>query len=58
MAAFRIAEWWLLVYLFFDRNLTHLEQTWKVARDGTIWSFLLDGLALIGLYFAGELRHI
>lgn len=49
----RIAEWWLLIWLFYDRDLRQQAKDWGTTIKGTIWSFILDIPALAGLLYAG-----
>jgi hypothetical protein len=51
----RIAEWWLLLWLFYDRPLRQKAKDWRMAALGTVWSFVLDVPALVGLFFTGGL---
>jgi hypothetical protein len=43
----RFAEWWLLIWLFYDRGLKTTALDAKVAVLGTIWSFALDVVLLV-----------
>jgi hypothetical protein len=38
----RMFDWWLLVWIFYDRWLTKPVLGWKVAILGTLWSYVLD----------------
>jgi hypothetical protein len=38
----RLVEWWLLIWLFYDRRLTKPTLGWKVAALGTLLSFVID----------------
>ena len=49
----RIAEWWLLLWLFFDRELKQTQKGWRTVATGLVWSFVLDVPALIGFLLAG-----
>ena len=51
LAVLRLAEWWLLLWLFYDRHLSS-RRGWGVACGGTVWSFILDIPAAIGYIFA------
>jgi len=42
----RLAEWLLLLHLFFDRNLTRRTKGIKSAFAGTAWSYGLDGIGI------------
>lgn len=44
----RIAEWWLLIWLFFDRELREVAKGWRMVGLGTIWSYVLDAPAIAG----------
>src|SRR5687768_4430449 len=50
----RLFEWWLLVWLFYDRALARPGLGWKVAALGTLWSFLLDIPSIVGLVVVGD----
>lgn len=50
----RIVEWWLLVWLFYDRPLANRRLGWKVALGGTAWSFFLDIPSIAGLIVVGD----
>ena len=51
LAALRLAEWWLLLCLFYDRQLSS-HRGWGVACGGTVWSFVLDVPAVLGYIVA------
>ncbi len=42
----RIAEWLLLLHLFFDRNLKDRQKAIKSAVAGSIWSYCLDAIGI------------
>ena len=44
----RIAEWWLLIWLFYDRKLREPAKGWRMVWLGTIWSYVLDVPAISG----------
>jgi hypothetical protein len=44
----RIAEWWLLIWLFYDRKLRQPAKGWRMVGFGTIWSYVLDAPAIAG----------
>jgi len=44
----RIAEWWLLIWLFYDRKLREPAKGWRMVWLGTIWSYVLDAPAITG----------
>jgi len=45
----RIAEWWLLIWLFYDRKLREVAIGWRMVGLGTVWSYVLDAPAIAGL---------
>lgn len=51
----RIVEWWLLIWLFFDRPLAKPALGWKTAAWATLWSFIVDIPAIAGLFLTGGL---
>ena len=46
---FRIAEWWFLIWLFYDRKLREPAKGWRMVGLGTVWSYILDAPAIAGL---------
>jgi hypothetical protein len=42
----RMAEWFLLLRLFFDRDMTGPARLWGFAAAGTVWSYLLDAVGI------------
>lgn len=46
----RIAEWWLLIWLFYDRKLKEPAKGWRTVALGTIWSYILDAPAIAGFF--------
>jgi hypothetical protein len=44
----RIAEWWLLIWLFYDRALAQPAKGWRMVGLGTVWSYVLDAPAIAG----------
>jgi hypothetical protein len=44
----RIAEWWLLIWLFYDRELREVAKGWRMVGLGVIWSYVLDAPAIAG----------
>ena len=48
MLPVRIAEWWLLIWLFYDRALRQPAKGWRMVGLGTIWSYVLDAPAIAG----------
>ncbi|HEU4509441.1 MAG TPA: hypothetical protein VFR78_14440 [Pyrinomonadaceae bacterium] len=51
----RLVEWWIIILLFYDRHLQTKAKDWRNAGLGTIWSYVLDVPALIGLLATGGL---
>jgi len=49
LAPVRVAEWWFLIWLFYDRPLEHKRRGWWCVALGVVWSFLLDVPAIYGL---------
>lgn len=49
----RILEWWLLLWLFYDRKLEHNARGWRVVALATVWSYVVDIPALAGLFLTG-----
>jgi hypothetical protein len=49
----RLAEWWFLIWLFYDRSLHEPFRGWKVAVLGVVWSFVLDIPSFIGWLVVG-----
>jgi hypothetical protein len=45
----RLLEWWLVVWLFYDRSLTEKSKDWVWVGIGVAWSFVLDIPAFLGL---------
>jgi hypothetical protein len=46
----RIGEWWLLIWLFYDRELRQAAKDWRMVALGTIWSYVLDAPAVLGVF--------
>lgn len=42
----RLAEWALLIHIFFDRGLVQRTKDFKYASFGAAWSFLLDAVGV------------
>ena len=55
LAPIRILEWWLLLWLFYDRPLKHFAKDWRCAAFGAVWSYVLDLPALVGFIATGGL---
>jgi hypothetical protein len=49
----RITEWWLILWFFYDRLLEHKKRGWLCVICGTLWSFVLDVPAILGLVATG-----
>jgi hypothetical protein len=49
----RITEWWIVVWLFFDRRGEHISTDWRAVGFGTLCSYLLDIPALLGFCVTG-----
>jgi hypothetical protein len=49
----RIAEWWLLIWLFYDREFRQPAKDWRFVALGTIWSYVLDAPAIAGFIATG-----
>ena len=46
----RIAEWWLLIWIFYDRGLRQPAKGWRTVALGTVWSYVLDAPAIAGFF--------
>lgn len=46
----RIAEWWLLLWIFYDRALKQRAKGWRTVMLGTAWSYVLDAPAIAGFF--------
>jgi len=46
----RIAEWCLLIHLFFDKGLVDRSKDTKYAALGVIWSFVLDAVGIFAAF--------
>ncbi|HVS75214.1 MAG TPA: hypothetical protein VHE23_07275 [Candidatus Acidoferrales bacterium] len=46
----RIAEWLLLLHLFFDRGLRNRLKSFKGAMAGTVWSYCLDAVGIAAAF--------
>jgi hypothetical protein len=49
----RVAEWWLLLFLFYDRRFEHPALGWRIVILAMLWSFALDVPAIAGAFFTG-----
>jgi hypothetical protein len=49
----RIAEWWLLLWLFYDRDPRRRPRDWCIIGLATIWSYALDVPAILGFFVTG-----
>jgi hypothetical protein len=46
----RLAEWSLLIHLFFDRGLTQRDKLLDSAALGSLWSFVLDAVGIFAAF--------
>jgi hypothetical protein len=51
----RIAEWWLLLWIFYDRQLRQATKGWRTVGLATAWSYALDVPAVMGFLVVGKL---
>ncbi len=51
----RLVEWWILIWLFYDRRISSLRRDWVVAIAGVLWSFTLDIPAVYAMYVTGRM---
>jgi hypothetical protein len=51
----RLLEWWILILIFYDRQMKMRSKDWGWAGLGTGWSFVLDIPALVGFFVTGGL---
>jgi hypothetical protein len=49
----RILEWWLLLWLFYDRRLEHQAKGWRIVALATLWSYVVDIPAVAGMFVTG-----
>jgi hypothetical protein len=49
----RLIEWWIIIWLFYDRPMMTKQKDWQNVVLGTAWSFALDIPALIGFVATG-----
>lgn len=49
----RLVEWWIIIWLFYDRSMMTKQRDWQYVGLGTAWSFTLDIPALIGFVATG-----
>ena len=49
----RLLEWWLIILIFYDRQLETRAKDLRCAGIGTLWSYILDAPAIIGLLATG-----
>jgi len=49
----RFGEWWLLLWMFYDRRLEQPGTGWRNVILATMWSFLLDVPAALGFCVTG-----
>ena len=50
----RIAEWWLLLWLFYDRRFGQPARAWRTVALATAWSYVLDAPAIMGFLVVGK----
>jgi hypothetical protein len=53
LAPVRVAEWWFLLWLFYDRQLRQKRKDWNWVALGTGYSYALDIPALLGFCITG-----
>jgi hypothetical protein len=53
LAPIRLVEWWLLIFLYYDRRFHQTPRGWNVCVFGTLWSYLWDLPAIFGFYYIG-----
>jgi hypothetical protein len=46
----RLAEWSLLIHIFFDRGLMQRDKLLDFAALGTFWSFALDAVGIVAAF--------
>ena len=46
----RLAEWSLLIHLFFDRGLKQRDKLLDFAALGSLWSFVLDAVGVVASF--------
>jgi hypothetical protein len=46
----RVAEWWLLIWIFYDRKFRQPAKGWRTVALGTLWSYVLDAPAIAGFF--------
>jgi uncharacterized BrkB/YihY/UPF0761 family membrane protein len=49
----RVAEWWFLIWLFYDRAFEQKNKGWRVVVLGTLWSYVIDIPAIGGFILTG-----
>jgi len=49
----RLLEWWLIILIFYDGQLETRAKDWTCVGLGTLWSYVLDAPAIIGLFVTG-----
>ena len=49
----RVLEWWLLLWLFYDRRLEQKSKGWRIVALATHCSYVVDIPAIAGLYVTG-----
>ena len=51
---FRIAEWWLLLWISYDRHFREVRKDWRTVGLATAWSYVLDAPAILGFLVVGS----
>ena len=51
----RLLEWWIIILIFYDRQIKMKSKDWTNAGLGTAWSYALDIPALVGFLATGGL---
>jgi hypothetical protein len=44
----RIAEWWLLLWIFYRKSIRGSVKDWGIVGAATVWSYILDIPAVLG----------
>jgi hypothetical protein len=50
----RIAEWWLLLWIFYDRQFREVWKDWRTVGLAIAWSYVLDAPAILGFLAVGK----
>jgi hypothetical protein len=51
----RIIEWFLIIFIFFDKKISMNGENWEIVYKGVIFSFVLDIPAIIGYLSLGDI---